>query len=74
MKNEMDLKTKSKSKMKWEDAEPVFVVVPQCPACRSLEYKLVRVMPRESDGSWTHRRICSTCGHAYKVVHEIELP
>lgn len=58
----------------WTDCPLVFVKkpVPACPSCGSADHKLLRVMPKESDGSRAHRRVCGVCSTRYLVVFEPE--
>ena len=49
----------------------VFVTVPHCPECRSLDIERIR-SEANGDGSLTRKTMCRSCGHVFKLV--VELP
>jgi hypothetical protein len=60
----------------WANAPIVFVTLPACPSCGSIEYRKVRT-ESNGDGSRTRKAVCRGCGLPFKIVvelPEIELP
>jgi hypothetical protein len=62
-------------RVNWESAPMLFIPSPPpvaCPVCGCREYKTVRSMPAEGDGSRTRRCVCSNpeCESAFLVIVE----
>jgi len=62
--------------IKW-DSVPIVFILPRprarCPNCSSTDMQIIRVMPRESDGSKSRRCVCNKCSRPCVVVVDPEL-
>jgi hypothetical protein len=59
----------------WESVPMVFIPSPPpiaCPVCGCRDYKNIRSMPAEMDGSKTRRCVCNNpdCGEPFLVIVE----
>ena len=48
----------------------VFAEMPRCPNCDGFRLLVTKTYPRESDGSLTQRRKCTSCGRRILLILE----